>query len=121
MKYLLLLSLLLVGCSQQHRWVGSTEITASGYPVYHRDMVVQPFICQRHNMYDNGCNISCMCQCEHVRVPLMYQEYVPPLYKPVFCGVDSQGHLFYNNMIIRPGYWQEVFMGYYCAKCGRRL
>jgi hypothetical protein len=109
MKYLLLLSLLLTGCLQQHRWVGNTEITASGYPVYHRDMIIEPYTLPR------------MRQCEHVRVPLMYQEYVPPIYKPLFRGVDTQGHLFYDNMLIRPGYWQEVFMGYYCAMCGSRL
>ena len=110
MKYLLFISLLFAGCTQQHRWVGDTEITASGYPVYHRDMVVDSFR-QPRGSY----------QCEHVKAPLMYQDYVPPIYKPVFKGVDPQGHLFYDNMLIRPGYWQEVFMGWYCARCGCRL
>jgi hypothetical protein len=94
------------------------RIVTEGYPVYQRyNAIGQAYVCQRHGIVDG----ACVCQCRHAKSPYFQQEWVAPIYAPVFVGVDCQGNQLYQNQLVRGGFFKEVFAGYYCTLCGRKL
>jgi len=113
------LTLTSTGCAQHRRYGYGYEIGENGYPIYHRNDFVyrnSPYTYQPQNI-----NQPYMHQCEHIRQPYFQQEYVPPIYKPVLMGCDYRGQAIYQNMLIRAGFYQQVFAGYYCIRCGIKL
>lgn len=117
MRYIFLIVILFLAGCYRECYIHS-DYTRSGYPTYHKpDNICRPWVCQRHNIIDG----SCVCQCRHSKAPLFNQVYEPPIYKPVFSGVDCQGNEIYQNQLIRGGFYKEAFIGYYCTLCGRRL
>jgi len=80
---------------------------------YHVSRYHAPYRCMRHQD-------KCTCH-RHVKEPVYRHVYVAPVYKPVFAGVDECGDFIYERMLIREGYYKEVFAGYRCWHCGKVL
>lgn len=116
MKYIVMFLILLSGCCAYPR--SQHRLTRSGYPVYHRNMFVESNTlcgpCLRHQN-------ECSCRRRHVKEPTYHYIYIPPVYKPVFIGVDERGDCIYERMLVRDGYYRKVFAGYRCWHCDKVL
>jgi len=53
----------------------------------------------------------------HVRVPIYERIWVDPVYDTVCVGRDRCGRPIYRTVLVRPGCYESVIVGYRCGSC----
>lgn len=97
------------------------RMTESGYPAVHRNDYVYRNAAPHDSAQCQQGGYYCTHKCHHIKEPTYQYRFVPPVYKPIFLGVDEEGHDIYERMLITGSYYEKVFAGYHCYLCGAKL